>query len=155
MEAVWASDQRAQKMAYDGRMAVIGSKTYQSPSEGDEDGASLFIPTSRSSTLTVLRMSYEEEKPSAEAASAEAKEAGVALYNGQLLFKARRSSSFLKKLIIDFGYSFLRKNCRASAVGLHIPQISLIEVGMVSPLGWPRLAELVATTFFVRLRPLL
>ncbi|XP_011074017.1 potassium transporter 4 [Sesamum indicum] len=146
------------EMAYDGRMAVISSKTVQSTTsltvtEGDEDGASPPIPTSKSSTLHSLRMSYEEENPhlrrrqlrfqipqcpTMDPAVAEelsdliqAKEAGVAYIMGHSYVKARRSSSFLKKLIIDFGYSFLRKNCRASAVGLHIPQISLIEVGMV------------------------
>ncbi|KAL0368734.1 UNVERIFIED_CONTAM: Potassium transporter 4 [Sesamum calycinum] len=146
------------EMAYDGRMAVISTRTIQSTTsltvtEEDEDGASPPIPTSKSSTLHSLRMSYEEENPqlrrrqlrfqipqcpAMDPAVAEeltdliqAKEAGVAYIIGHSYVKARRSSSFLKKLIIDFGYSFLRKNCRASAVGLHIPQISLIEVGMV------------------------
>ncbi|KAK4387864.1 Potassium transporter 4 [Sesamum angolense] len=146
------------EMAYDGRMAVISSRTIQSTTsltvtEEDEDGARPPIPTSKSSTLHSLRMSYEEENPqlrrrqlrfqipqfpAMDPAVAEeltdliqAKEAGVAYIMGHSYVKARRSSSFLKKLIIDFGYSFLRKNCRASAVGLHIPQISLIEVGMV------------------------
>ncbi|KAL0322796.1 UNVERIFIED_CONTAM: Potassium transporter 4 [Sesamum angustifolium] len=146
------------EMAYDGRMAVISSRNIQSTTsltvtEEDEDGASPPIPTSKSSTLHSLRMSYEEENPqlrrrqlrfqipqcpAMDPAVAEeltdliqAKGAGVAYIMGHSYVKARRSSSFLKKLIIDFGYSFLRKNCRASAVGLHIPQISLIEVGMV------------------------
>ncbi|EPS57675.1 hypothetical protein M569_17142, partial [Genlisea aurea] len=61
----------------------------------------------------------------------EAKEAGVAYVVGHSYVKARKSSSFLKKLVIDFGYSFLRKNCRGPAVALQIPHISLIEVGMI------------------------
>ncbi|RWR86907.1 potassium transporter 4-like protein isoform X3 [Cinnamomum micranthum f. kanehirae] len=61
----------------------------------------------------------------------EAKEAGIAYIMGHSYIKARRSSSFLKKLAIDFGYSFLRKNCRGPAVALNIPHISLIEVGMI------------------------
>ncbi|KAL6003525.1 Potassium transporter 4 [Asimina triloba] len=60
-----------------------------------------------------------------------AKEAGVAYIMGHSYVKARRSSSFLKKLAIDIGYSFLRKNCRGPAVALNIPHISLIEVGMI------------------------
>ncbi|KAL8139978.1 hypothetical protein V2J09_005999 [Rumex salicifolius] len=61
----------------------------------------------------------------------EAKEAGVAYILGHSYVKARRPSSWLKKLIINFGYSFLRKNCRGPAVALNIPHISLIEVGMI------------------------
>ena len=61
----------------------------------------------------------------------QAKEAGVAYIMGHSYVKARRSSSFLKKLVIDIGYSFLRKNCRGPAVALNIPHISLIEVGMI------------------------
>jgi KUP system potassium uptake protein len=61
----------------------------------------------------------------------QAKEAGVAYIMGHSYVKARRTSSFLKKLAIDIGYSFLRKNCRGPAVALNIPHISLIEVGMI------------------------
>jgi KUP system potassium uptake protein len=61
----------------------------------------------------------------------QAKEAGAAYIMGHSYVKARRTSSFLKKLAIDIGYSFLRKNCRGPAVALNIPHISLIEVGMI------------------------
>ncbi|KAK9089972.1 hypothetical protein Sjap_023149 [Stephania japonica] len=61
----------------------------------------------------------------------EAKEAGVAYIMGHSRIKARRSSSLLKKLGIDVGYSFLRKCCRGPAVALNIPHVSLVEVGMI------------------------
>lgn len=61
----------------------------------------------------------------------QAKEAGIAYIMGHSYVQARRSSSFWKRFVIDVGYSFLRKNCRASAVALNIPHISLIEVGMI------------------------
>ncbi|GAB4834492.1 hypothetical protein Ancab_032749 [Ancistrocladus abbreviatus] len=61
----------------------------------------------------------------------EATEAGFAYIVGHSSIKARRSSSFLKRFIINVGYSFLRRNCRSPAVVLHIPHISLIEVGMI------------------------
>ncbi|KAK9277628.1 hypothetical protein L1049_007174 [Liquidambar formosana] len=60
----------------------------------------------------------------------EAKHAGIAYVIGHSYIKARRNSSFFKKFVVDVAYSFLRKNCRAPAVGLNIPHISLIEVGM-------------------------
>ncbi|KAL9246679.1 hypothetical protein vseg_020184 [Gypsophila vaccaria] len=61
----------------------------------------------------------------------EAKEAGVAYIVGHSYIKARKHSSTLKRFVINVAYSALRKNCRAPSVVLHIPHISLIEVGMV------------------------
>jgi KUP system potassium uptake protein len=61
----------------------------------------------------------------------EAKEAGVAYIIGHSYVKARKNSSFLKTFAINYAYSFLRKNCRGPSVTLHIPHISLIEVGMI------------------------
>ncbi|KAL7229252.1 hypothetical protein ACSBR2_007870 [Camellia fascicularis] len=60
----------------------------------------------------------------------QAKEVGIAYIISHSYVKARRCSSFLKKLVIDIGYLFLRKNCKGPAVVLNIPYISLIEVGM-------------------------
>lgn len=60
----------------------------------------------------------------------EARDAGMAYVIGHSYIKARRNSSYLKKLVINVLYSFLRKNCRAPTVALNIPHISLIEVGM-------------------------
>ncbi|KFK37662.1 hypothetical protein AALP_AA3G012100 [Arabis alpina] len=112
--------------------------------------------SSKSVTLQSLRSVYEEEYPQGqvrrravrlrlgaasrgmEASVREelkdligAKEAGVAYIMGHSYVKARKSSSWLKKVTIDMGYSFLRKNCRGPAVALNIPHISLIEVGMI------------------------
>ncbi|KAG6477615.1 hypothetical protein ZIOFF_066883 [Zingiber officinale] len=60
-----------------------------------------------------------------------AKQAGVAYIVGHSYVKAMKSSSFLKKIVIDYAYSFLRKNCRAPTAALNIPHTSLIEVGMI------------------------
>ncbi|XP_056686706.1 potassium transporter 7 isoform X2 [Spinacia oleracea] len=61
----------------------------------------------------------------------EAKEAGVAYIVGHSYIKARKHASKLKRFVINGVYSFLRKNSRSPAVILHIPHISLIEVGVV------------------------
>lgn len=61
----------------------------------------------------------------------EAKEAGVAYVMGHSYVKAKKSSSFFKKLAINVVYTFLRRNCRDPAMTLSIPHISLIEVGMI------------------------
>ncbi|CAN1297612.1 Potassium transporter 2 [Linum perenne] len=60
-----------------------------------------------------------------------AQEAGTAFILGHSHVQAKQGSSFLKKLAIDFGYNFLRKNCRGPDVALKVPPVSLLEVGMV------------------------
>ncbi|CAL0299255.1 unnamed protein product [Lupinus luteus] len=61
----------------------------------------------------------------------EAKEAGVAYILENSYVVAMKSSSLLKRLVIDYGYSFLRKNCRGAAETFNVPHICLIEVGMI------------------------
>lgn len=61
----------------------------------------------------------------------EAREVGVAYIIGQSYMRAKPGSSMLKKLIINFGYEFLRKNCRAPSYVLSAPHASSLEVGMM------------------------
>ncbi|KAL0910808.1 hypothetical protein M5K25_018897 [Dendrobium thyrsiflorum] len=60
-----------------------------------------------------------------------AQEAGMAFILGHSHVRAKPGSSFLRKLAIDFGYNFLRRNCRGPDVVLRVPPASLLEVGMV------------------------
>nr|XP_016516052.1 PREDICTED: potassium transporter 4-like [Nicotiana tabacum] len=157
MEAVEPQLSSSESPSFDGRMAVISTRSVQSGSTllvSEEDfGISNSIQSSKSLTLQSLRSAYDDENPQMRRRRVrfrlpenpgmdqavrdelsdliQAKEAGVAYIMGHSYVKARRSSSFLKKLVIDIGYSFLRKNCRGPAVALNIPHISLIEVGMI------------------------
>ncbi|GMH06904.1 hypothetical protein Nepgr_008744 [Nepenthes gracilis] len=159
MEAVGPQFSGSESLSsFDGRMAVISSRSIESTSslvvtEEDNSEVSEAIQSSRSATLHSLRSAYDDENmqvrrrrvrfqlppnPAMDPAVreelqdlVEAKDAGVAYIMGHSYVKARRSSTFLKKLAIDIGYSFLRKNCRGPAVALNIPHISLIEVGMI------------------------
>lgn len=161
MEAVEPQFSSSESSSLDGRMAVISSRTVQSSlglvvSELEDSGISnsiQSIQSSKSLTLQSLRSVYDEESPQVRRRQVrfqlppnpsmdpavreelmdliQAKEAGVAYIMGHSYVKARRSASFLKKLVIDIGYSFLRKNCRGPSVALNIPHISLIEVGMI------------------------
>ncbi|KAJ8505870.1 hypothetical protein OPV22_006756 [Ensete ventricosum] len=143
----------------EGRMAVIRTSDTTGTTlvmrDADQDaGESTMIRSSKSETLQSLQSLYEQESPSVSRrrrvrfelpeteyidpqvkeellALAEAKEAGVAYILGHSYIKARKTSSFMKKFVIDVAYSFLRKNCRGPAVALSIPHISLIEVGMI------------------------
>ncbi|KAK6934853.1 hypothetical protein RJ641_035008, partial [Dillenia turbinata] len=91
--------------SFNGRMSVIDSKNLQSPTSlivmEDRDGPS-------NTSWTAVR------------ACSQAKEAGVAYIMGHSFIKASGASSFLRKLAIDVGYSFLRRNCRGPAVALYI-----------------------------------
>ncbi|TVU34678.1 hypothetical protein EJB05_16523 [Eragrostis curvula] len=158
MEAEDASGSASYDIANEGRMAVItatdDSGTPLAVRDFDGLADSMTTRSSKSESLRSLQSSYEQEAPNVTRrrrvrfelpedddmgqqvkdelmALVEAKHAGVAYIMGHSYIKARRSSSFLKKFAIDVGYSFLRKNCRGPSVTLHIPHISLIEVGMI------------------------
>ncbi|KAG8383159.1 hypothetical protein BUALT_Bualt05G0155600 [Buddleja alternifolia] len=61
----------------------------------------------------------------------EAREAGVAYILGHSYVRAKQGSSLIKKMVINFGYDFLRRNCRAPSCALSVPHASTLEVGMV------------------------
>lgn len=158
MEAVEPQFSSSETSSLDGRMAVISTRPDQSSSsliasDQEDFGMSISIQSSKSLSLQSMRSAYEDENPQLRRRQVrfqvppnpgmeplvreelldliQAKEAGVAYIMGHSYVKARRSSSYLKKLVIDIGYSFLRKNCRGPSVALNIPHISLIEVGMI------------------------
>ena len=60
-----------------------------------------------------------------------AQEAGTAFILGHSHVRAKQGSSVLKRLAINFGYNFLRRNCRGPDVALKVPPVSSLEVGMV------------------------
>ncbi|CAK9192836.1 unnamed protein product [Sphagnum troendelagicum] len=59
------------------------------------------------------------------------RDAGVTYIIGDTIVKARRDAGFLKKLVINHVYTFLRKTCRENTVALNIPHESLLQVGMI------------------------
>ncbi|KAJ4793170.1 Potassium transporter [Rhynchospora pubera] len=61
----------------------------------------------------------------------EAKESGMAFILGHSHVQTKPGSSVFKRLAIDCGYNFLRRNCRGPDVALKVPPASLLEVGMV------------------------
>lgn len=61
----------------------------------------------------------------------EAREAGVAYILGHSYVKAKQGSGLIKKIVINFGYEFLRRNSRHSTDSLTVPHASTLEVGMV------------------------
>ncbi|CAN1302957.1 Potassium transporter 7 [Linum perenne] len=59
-----------------------------------------------------------------------AKESGVVYLMGHGDIRARKDSWFLKKLVINYFYAFLRKNCRREIANLSVPHSNLMQVGM-------------------------
>ncbi|XP_051147196.1 potassium transporter 7 [Andrographis paniculata] len=59
-----------------------------------------------------------------------AKESGVIYLLGHGDIRARKDSWFIKKLVINYFYAFLRKNCRRGTANLSVPHPRLIQVGM-------------------------
>ncbi|KAG0459836.1 hypothetical protein HPP92_022964 [Vanilla planifolia] len=58
------------------------------------------------------------------------REAGVVYLLGHSEVKASETSSLLKRVIINYVYDFLRRNCRQGFVDLQIPNKNLLQVGM-------------------------
>lgn len=59
-----------------------------------------------------------------------AKESGVVYLLGHGDIRAKKNSWFIKKLIINYFYAFLRKNCRRGIANLSVPHSHLMQVGM-------------------------
>uniref|UniRef100_A0A2P2KAM7 Potassium transporter n=1 Tax=Rhizophora mucronata TaxID=61149 RepID=A0A2P2KAM7_RHIMU len=60
-----------------------------------------------------------------------AQQAGTAFILGHSHVRAKQGSSLMKRVAINLGYNFLRRNCRGADVALKVPPVSLLEVGMV------------------------
>jgi KUP system potassium uptake protein len=59
------------------------------------------------------------------------KDAGVVHILGNTIVRARRDSSILKKLAVDYVYAFLRRICRENSVMFYVPHESLLNVGQI------------------------
>ncbi|KAF7829372.1 putative potassium transporter 12 [Senna tora] len=85
-----------------------------------------------SSMLPSSFMSLDED-PSVEyelAALREAMDSGFTYLLGHGDVKAKKKSIFVKKLVINYYYAFLRNNCRAGTANMRVPHTNIIQVGM-------------------------
>ncbi|XP_057984998.1 putative potassium transporter 12 [Hevea brasiliensis] len=85
-----------------------------------------------SSALPSSVMSSEED-PSLEyelAALKEAKDSGFTYLLAHGDVRAKKNSFFLKKLVINYFYTFLRRNCRGGAATMRVPHMNILQVGM-------------------------
>lgn len=137
------------------RLAVIGTVAYEMEDNLQLESVSIGFTTVESmedviemaeaaptTTIRRVRFAVEEDRYEEEAeAEAElrselrdlvaAQESGTAFILGHSHVKAKQGSSVMKRLAVNFGYNFLRRNCRGPDVALKVPPVSLLEVGMV------------------------
>lgn len=91
--------------------------------------------TSHEGASTLLPSSYmsSDEDPSLEyelSALREAMDSGFTYLLGHGDVKAKKNSFFFKKLVINYFYAFLRKNCRGGTANMKVPHTNIIQVGM-------------------------
>lgn len=60
-----------------------------------------------------------------------AKEAGLVYFLGHTHVKGNKQASAVKRLIVNYIYSFLKRNCRESGAALRIPHECLVEIGLI------------------------
>ncbi|KAB5563782.1 hypothetical protein DKX38_003836 [Salix brachista] len=95
-------------------------------------------PISEASTSEVAKTGHPADSTSDAEQSLErelsflhkAKESGVVYLLGHGDIRARKDSWFIKKLVINYFYAFLRKNCRRGIANLSVPHSHLMQVGM-------------------------
>ncbi|KAI4304956.1 hypothetical protein MLD38_040410 [Melastoma candidum] len=86
------------------------------------------------SMVSSSRVGSEEIDPWLEyelSALREATESGFTYLLSHTMVRARKESWFIKKLVINYLYGFLRRNCRAGAGILRMPHVNIIEVAMI------------------------
>lgn len=74
-----------------------------------------------------------DEDPSLEyelSALREAMESGFTYLLAHGDVRAKKNSFFLKKLVINYFYAFLRRNCRAGTANMSVPHMNILQVGM-------------------------
>ncbi|KAG9160516.1 hypothetical protein Leryth_019475 [Lithospermum erythrorhizon] len=132
------------------KMTVIGTtSSYLEPLRTSEDAEELSVISEGASTSTLREVQSPKmprkrvrflvpESPKVDPSAREelqelmeAREAGLAFILGHCYVKAKSGSSFFKKLVIDIGYEFLRRNSRGPTYALSFPQASTLEVGMI------------------------
>ncbi|XP_062178586.1 potassium transporter 10-like [Phragmites australis] len=99
----------------------------QSPSPGPVVGAKKRVRFVLPAASPKLNAGVQEELQEL----SDAREAGMAFILGHSHVKAKSGSSFLRRLVINFCYDFLRRNSRGPNYAVTIPHASTLEVGMM------------------------
>ncbi|KAK9191915.1 hypothetical protein WN943_020531 [Citrus x changshan-huyou] len=96
----------------------------------DESGTSASEETTSALPSSVMAL---DEDPSLEyelSALREAIDSGFTYLLAHGDVRAKKKSFFLKKLVINYFYAFLRRNCRAGTANMSVPHMNILQVGM-------------------------
>ncbi|XP_023918359.2 putative potassium transporter 12 [Quercus suber] len=95
----------------------------------EETGTSI----SEVSSALLSSVMSQDEDPSLEyelSALREAMDSGFTYMLAHGDVKAKKNSFFIKKLVINYFYGFMRRNCRAGTANMRTPHMNIIRVGM-------------------------
>ncbi|OVA03729.1 potassium transporter [Macleaya cordata] len=118
----------------DNGVSIAGAGELHIPLMHDQrmEGESSVSEEASTSLLPSSIMSSDED-PGLEyelSALREAIESGFTYLLAHGDVRARKESWFLKKLVINYFYAFLRRNCRAGAANMSVPHMNIMQVGM-------------------------
>ncbi|XP_031400588.1 putative potassium transporter 12 isoform X2 [Punica granatum] len=102
---------------------IQGRQFEESDTSVSEEGGSMLPPSIMSSSL--------EEDPGLEyelSALREAMDSGFTYLLAHGDVRARKDSWFFKKLVINYFYAFLRRNCRAGPANMSVPHMNILQV---------------------------
>ncbi|GFQ06770.1 potassium transporter 8 [Phtheirospermum japonicum] len=120
-------------------MAVIGMtsthengiKMWDHDDEGNSSEATSSVPRKRVRFLVPESPRIDREARAELQELIEAREAGMAFILGHCYVKAKMGSSLIKRMVVNVGYDFLRRNSRAPTYASSFPRASTLEVGMI------------------------
>lgn len=112
-----------------------GAEELRIPLMHDQKLEETGISSASQEVASALPSSYmpSEEDPGLEyelSALREAMESGFTYLLGHGDVRAKKNSFFVKKLLINYFYAFLRKNCRGGTANMRVPHTNIIQVGM-------------------------
>ncbi|GMI90129.1 K Transporter12 [Hibiscus trionum] len=114
-----------------GTRGVVGNEELRIPLMQDtrseafyQEEASPALPSSVMSSDIDPSLEYELS------ALREAIDSGFTYFLAHGDVRAKKNSFFLKKLVINYLYAFLRRNCRVGAANMSVPHMNILQVGM-------------------------
>lgn len=105
------------------RVPLISERRFEGETSVSEETNSV-LPSSLMSADEDPDLEYELS------ALREAMESGFTYLLAHGDVRAKKNSVFLKKLVINYFYAFLRRNCRAGAANMSVPHMNILQVGM-------------------------
>ncbi|XP_061359598.1 putative potassium transporter 12 isoform X1 [Gastrolobium bilobum] len=118
------SDLPAGNEAEELRIPLMRGQNSEETGTSTSQEAVAALPSSYMSSYEDCSLEYEL------LALREATASGCTYLLGHGNVRAKKNSFFFKKLVINYFYAFLRKNCRGGTANMRVPHTNIIQVGM-------------------------